>query len=133
MTSCTVGYYCPDPWMEQLDTALECREGFYCSGGAYSMTPGNYIYYSSAGDDPTGDICRQGHYCPTRSSKQFSCPSTKFMPYEMAALDTDCIACPEGKYCDTSAMYDLSSKDCDAGYYCSGSSGSATQNRCDFN
>ena len=83
-----------------MDTALECREGFYCNGGAYSMTPGNYIYYSSAGDDSTGDICRQGYYCPVRSSKQFSCPSTTFMPYEMADADTDCIACPEGKYCD---------------------------------
>ena len=30
-------------------------------------------------------------------------------------------------------MYDLTAQDCDAGYYCSGSSGSATQNRCEFN
>lgn len=143
MTACLSGYYCPSPYMNSLDISAsspyECREGFYCKGGAYSMTPGNYIYFSTEGEDPTGDICRKGHYCPKNSAKQSSCPPSTFCPYEMAlnyddpSLPTDCIPCPEGKYCDSSAMYDLSAQDCTEGYYCSGSATTATQNQCTFN
>jgi len=82
------------------------------------MTPGNPIYWTNppdptgvstdaTGEDPTGDICRVGYYCPDNSSKQFSCDPGYFMPFEMAIDSADCILCPNGKYCDVSAMYDL--------------------------
>lgn len=93
MTPCTAGYYCPYDLMTALDTTLTCREGFYCSGGAYTKTPGNPIYTTvtarpsgthPTGSDVTGDICRAGYYCPANSSKQFACDAGSFMPYEMA-------------------------------------------------
>ena len=142
LTSCTAGYYCPDPYMSTVDTANhECRIGFYCSGGAHSFTPGNPNWFDkpsdpdASGDDSTGDICRVGHYCPANSSKQFSCGTSLFMPYEMAGASSDCIACPEGKYCDVSGEYDLTgtNKDCDAGYYCALNAITATQNQCILN
>ena len=96
MTSCTAGYYCPDEFMKVFDSSLTCREGFYCKSGSYSMTPGNPIYWTDPDNtpDPTGDICRVGHYCVANSSKQTTCDPGSFMPYEMADEATDCIDCP---------------------------------------
>ena len=50
----------------------------------------------------------------------------------MAVADTDCIPCPNGKFCDTSGLSDLSSKDCEQGYYCQTSAVNARQNACDY-
>lgn len=63
------------------------------------MTPGNPNSFPSGGDT-TGNICQKGYYCPIQSSKQFSCDPGYFLPYLMADEPTDCISCPEGKYCD---------------------------------
>lgn len=134
MKTCYPGYYCPDPLMKAHDATLKCRLGFYCKAGAYSMTPGNPWYFPNptTSPDKTGDICRKGNYCPENSSKQFTCEPGKFMPYEMAALVTECIACPDGKYCDVSGIYDLSTKDCDAGYYCATSAINPRQFACNY-
>ena len=93
------------------------------------MTPGNPKYALK----PTmGDICRVGYYCPTTSSKQFACDPGYFMPYEMADEQTDCINCPEGKYCGVSNMSDLTAQDCEAGYYCAKNAINARQNACGY-
>lgn len=131
MTTCYAGFYCPDPFMKAHDDSLKCRDGHYCSGSAYSMTPGN-LFYNAANDDTTGGRCRVGSYCPEQSSKEFACDSGSFMPYEMAYDVLDCIACPEGKYCDLSGMSDLSAQDCEAGYYCEQSATTGRQNQCTY-
>ena len=135
MTSCYAGFYCPDEYQQAHDGAKTCREGFYCKGGTFSMTPKNPVYLDNdARKDTAGDICQKGYYCPGGSSKQFSCESGTFMPYQMALLQSDCISCPHGKYCDTAALWDLSgtTNDCDAGYYCELKAINARQNACGY-
>ena len=94
--------------------------------------PGNKIGDYPSNNDPTGGLCTVGKYCPANSSKQFNCGSGTYMPHEMATASGDCVACPPGKYCDSAGLSDLTSKDCTAGYYCTGSADNAVQNACGY-
>ena len=121
--------------MKAHDANLKCQAGFYCTGGSTTKTPGNPKYHASV---PTntgyGDMCRKGHYCGEQSTKQFACEATKFLPYDMASLASECIACPNGKYCPTAGLWDLSgtTNDCEEGYYCQTSAVNARQYSCDY-
>lgn len=135
-TPCAGGFYCPDEFLKAAST-LECREGFYCSGGASVATPGNWFWDqdpSNAGWDSTGDICRPGNYCPANQSRQFPCSPGQFMPYVKAENVNECIACPAGKYCNTSGIADLTGtiNECREGYYCSGSATSDADQPCSY-
>ena len=119
MTSCPAGYYCPDPFMAAQNTAYECAAGFYCSGGAWSMTPGN-PYDAARTDGATGGLCSPGKYCDTGSTAELSCDPGFFNPNEMGKTSAACQNCPYGRYCPNSGESDIEddSYKCAEGYYC---------------
>ena len=69
MTECPAGFHCPEPFMKNVTETDKCKEGFYCSGGARSRTPGNPFYFAGERRDTTGDICRVGHYCDAGATR----------------------------------------------------------------
>ena len=141
MTSCPAGWYCPDDFMQALDQAdpandeLKCHEGFYCSGSAYSKTPGNNYPGVSRSDGATGGMCSAGAYCPENSSREFTCDPGYFNPNLMGIDPTDdCSDCPYGRYCPASGESDITDDSylCQEGYYCELNALTPTQNACGY-
>lgn len=71
-------------------------------------------------------ICPAGYYCPAGTGPVWSqCPSGTYSALTGLYQESQCTACTGGKYCDTAALTAVSG-DCDAGYYCTEGSDTAT-------
>lgn len=73
------------------------------------------------------DPCPVGYYCPegTGPKWSFPCPEGTYMPNERAAELDDCKNCDPGDYCGDVGL-NATSGECEAGYYCTRASFSAT-------
>ena len=61
-----------------------------------------------------GDICPNGHYCPTGSSTPIPC---KAGSYNNQTGQSECVTCPAGYYCLETTVSFLATL-CPSGYYC---------------
>ena len=76
-----------------------CSEGFYCIDNA---------------EEP----CLAGHYCPERSTLPTPCDVGKYVDYQEAKLETECIDCPAGYLCNVEGVSDKEMFQCPVGHYC---------------
>lgn len=45
-----------------------------------------------------------GSYCGAGSSNPVVCSAGLYMPYKGAYLESECISCTQGQYCETSGL-----------------------------
>ena len=96
------GKYCSEIGAE-LPTD-DCTEGYYCELGMDRAEPtgGNATTDVSGtcvltgGQTGIGDICPQGHYCPTGTTTPILCAAGSYSNVTGLAL---CVECPAGYYC----------------------------------
>ena len=100
---CLAGHYCNELTGTTLPT--NCQAGYFCNEGSENRQQND---------------CPEGHYCPTGSARGIACPIGTYNTEKRQDSLDDCLACPEGKYCDKTGL----SEDprvlptCAAGYYC---------------
>ncbi|KAF3692794.1 Sushi, von Willebrand factor type A, EGF and pentraxin domain-containing protein 1 [Channa argus] len=124
---CPAGFYCPEGTEEaQLCPANTVR---IFSGGAsvqdclpcppqYWCKPGNPILY----------LCPAGHYCDGLPGSDFNggtgprpCPLYTYRASPGAGSKGDCLPCPPGSHCNSTALTDYTNSPCPPGHWCSGS------------
>jgi len=116
--SCPPGYYCPNDL--SLSKTVECKAGFYCSGGAYK-------------DDGTGSgtgACLDKHYCPSGTNEPIKCTPGRYC--SGTGLQAPTGDCNAGYYClagsNTATPTDgVMGNTCPAGSYCVAGSSIFTQ------
>ncbi|XP_072885876.1 uncharacterized protein [Hemitrygon akajei] len=97
---CPEGWYCNSTGLKS--PSGRCAPGYYCTRGATSPRPTDGI---------TGNPCTVGHFCPEGSIDPLPCKSGAYM---MATHASECLVCPNGRYCITG----LEPSPCPAGFYC---------------
>ena len=119
---CLAGSYCP----AGADAPIQCDGGKYCDASGLSAVSGDCLagYYcngstiiSNPVNDTTGDVCPQGHYCPTGSSYPIPCDPGYYTDHFANQNESNCLLCTAGSYCSAYGM-PLPDDLCDAGWYC---------------
>ncbi|CDW71824.1 gcc2 and gcc3 domain-containing protein [Stylonychia lemnae] len=105
-TPCYAGRYCSQKGLSEPDGL--CDAGYYCISGAYTATPTDNI---------TGNVCPAGGYCGLGSKKPSFCEPGKYNPSIGKSVKSDCKQCDPGYYCSGSSSSTPTGK-CQAGYYC---------------
>lgn len=107
---CTPGMFCPG--YGNINPQGYCKEGFYCQGGASSITPnGSHPLY------PLNGLCPAGRYCPMGTPSPIKCPRGKFGNKTGARTDIECYPCTPGSYCDVAGIT-APTGPCAEGWYC---------------
>ncbi|OMJ93310.1 hypothetical protein SteCoe_3776 [Stentor coeruleus] len=140
---CPETYFCPE---ETGDATIHpCTAGHYCAEGSDYEKPCHPGYYTDAdsqiacADCPvgsfcgrqtstlTGNDCPAGYYCPlnTKYNKEYACPPGRYHDNLDGAgvaitigSEDECKDCPAGKYCNEYGIGNVSTLDCEAGFYC---------------
>lgn len=118
---CPVGNYCP----LGTDVPIQCPVGTFmattqasecmnCTAGYYCVDGLNLI------------DCPQGYFCPTGTGNVTEmCPAGTYGGSVKLAAESDCTQCTGGSYCDIPGLTAVVGG-CDAGYFCTSGSDSAT-------
>ena len=143
--ACSEGYFCPQGSAQPRKENI-CFAGSYCPGQTSHpilCTPGTYqdgegeslcktcprgSYCEEGTATSLGKQCPKGSYCPpgTHTATQYLCPVGTYNPKFNAGGISFCLDCPPGHYCPDEGVETYANKICDAGYYCSGKSSTAT-------
>ncbi|OAF70026.1 hypothetical protein A3Q56_02216, partial [Intoshia linei] len=101
---CTKGYYCisgaKTPSTVDFNTVIKCEVGYYCPLGAQNPI-----------------LCPKGSYCEIKSSVDTKCPSGTYNRLTGSVTLSECLKCPNGKYCQSVGLKNVEG-DCSTGYYC---------------
>jgi hypothetical protein len=127
--SCEPGFWCPAG--STYGNVSGCNAGYYCAGNATSaqntVCPNGYFCFAGA-TSGTLNPCPKGAYCSMAVSMPTTCPAGTFQPNPMSWSLTSCKTCIPGSYCPNAGTFDA--LPCNAGYYCTGGSTTATQILC---
>lgn len=105
-TLCTPGHYCAQTGLTEPNGL--CWAGFFCSEASPEPAPISKSY---------GDVCKPGHYCPNGTDISKPCPPGTYQDKEGLQDISDCLKCPEGKYCSSFGKTNYTDV-CSRGYYC---------------
>ena len=133
---CPAGTFNPSTGLSQESQCTNCTGGFYCSVTNLTAESGpcDAGYYCRSGsDDPTptpastGDAgpCPEGYYCEQQTQDPVPCPAGTFNNRTMLTNVSECQDCTPGYYCEVPGL-SAPTNLCDAGFYCSGASDSAS-------
>ncbi|XP_067364271.1 uncharacterized protein si:ch211-286b4.4 [Channa argus] len=137
MTQCQLGMQCAGP----------CPPGFYCPEGTEEaqLCPANTVRIFSGGasvqdclpcppqywckpGNPILYLCPAGHYCDGLPGSDFNggtgprpCPLYTYRASPGAGSKGDCLPCPPGSHCNSTALTDYTNSPCPPGHWCSGS------------
>ena len=137
---CAAGYICLEgatsstPASVAVDGGYPCPVGHFCESGdiiEQPCLPGTFQPATlQASCDPclatfrcpdfgmlVGKACEIGSYCPGGDIDGIPCPAGKYAAPASSSLSTQCLPCPETKYCDIPGL--ISPTDiCSAGFVC---------------
>ena len=84
-----------------------------------------FMIESSACVGGIKNYCEPGYYCTlgNPTSSVTACPVGKYQPYNRQSLASECLDCPAGHYCQSTAMH--TPTPCGAGFYNSNTGSSA--------
>mmetsp|Transcript_6632 Transcript_6632/g.24821 ORF Transcript_6632/g.24821 Transcript_6632/m.24821 type:complete len:4721 (-) Transcript_6632:61-14223(-) len=108
-TLCSNGFYCATPGLSQ--PTGPCDAGYYCIRGAVNATAHLGVLGGSGG------ICPRGTYCPAQSTLPTFCPKGTFRDAVGGTMESSCIACPPGLYCERGGLFEPTGN-CSSGFYC---------------
>jgi len=102
-----------------------CTEGFECffDGGETFLTavkqPCSAGYYCPT-SSTTKVICPAGHYCEGGNAIPEPCPVGTYTDSTSTgnSASTDCLACPDNKYCPSRGSTENDQVDCGPGFVC---------------
>eukprot|EP00826_Nyctotherus_ovalis_P040470 TRINITY_DN3998_c0_g4_i3.p1 TRINITY_DN3998_c0_g4~~TRINITY_DN3998_c0_g4_i3.p1 ORF type:complete len:803 (+),score=116.19 TRINITY_DN3998_c0_g4_i3:2604-5012(+) len=139
---CDPGFYCEAGEEERKPAGKEVGKGQYAPLGSrhpYTCPFGTFAAETGKaacdGCDATSvctglglqqkEVCPKGYYCPaytwftTRSLTydKYSCPQGTYNDKTGTSSLSDCLPCPEGKFCGTRAK-ESATEECAAGFYC---------------
>jgi len=103
VTPCPVGRYGATVGLKAAPECTVCPAGFSCN--APGCTSSNYTQYP----------CEVGKYCPGGGSIM-DCPAGTYVSTTGHSAVSDCLTCPQYKYCPPGSSTPLN---CPAGMYCS--------------
>lgn len=96
--ACPAGFYCPEG---TTGSPPQCPNGTFSTVGAKNIAsctstapPG---FYSIGG---VQTICPVGSYCPSSTQAPVQCPKGTYNENKGKYLQSDCLPCPAGTYCD---------------------------------
>lgn len=137
--SCTAGHFCEGGDSTPVPDTL-CDPGFYCEHGTTVMKPcePGFFRTSKGGTQKTdcsacegGQICREnsspydcplGYFCPVGIDQQIACPPGTYGARTKLMVISECLDCPAGVICSSSAMTDANLTEtkylCPQGKYC---------------
>ncbi|KAI4904543.1 hypothetical protein NFI96_029611 [Prochilodus magdalenae] len=124
---CPDGYHCPVGTGHPL--SFPCESGFFRNesyghdGGACATCPARHYCAGVATHTPS--VCPEGFYCPEGSSAPEPCEEGTYSSRPALREASECTPCGGGKYCAGVGKTEPSG-DCEAGFYCSRRSTSAT-------
>ena len=118
-TPCPSGTYGPLNGASKLEDCLVCDLGHYCddsglsSPGEKKCAPGYYCPVNQYQEEPSSYICPRGYKCPKGSIAPIPCSPGE---YQVDKQMPSCNQCDAGYYCDGT---DGTAKvECPRGYYC---------------
>ena len=91
-TTCYGGRFCSQYGLTEPDGV--CDAGFYCVDK--SMTPVPKTLHVGG----IGNVCEAGGYCPESTKYPLACQPGRYQPNTGKKLESDCIECECGMYCD---------------------------------
>ncbi|CDI84633.1 hypothetical protein, conserved [Eimeria praecox] len=114
---CAVGHYCPQgttnsrvcpigtygPTKGLTKTCDPCPAGFLCNQEGLTAPPNTY--------------CPVGNYCPDGAISPRLCPVGTYNNVQGQTSQSGCLACPPGKYCETTGLNNFTG-DCKEGTWC---------------
>jgi hypothetical protein len=135
LTTCTAGFYCPEGQEVGAPVAYQCPTGSYCPAGAKIALKWEIGTYQSQLGQTTWDPCPQGNYCDgtdsstyiacvvgyicpagTKYSTETPCPEGTYNNLGGRWLNSECLSCPAGYFCDQKGQSTFSKKLLE-GYY----------------
>lgn len=105
-TPCDAGKFCSG--VGKSNVSGDCAERYWCISGASSATPI---------DGSTGQLCPEGHFCPSGEPNPLQCPLGTWSNMTGLATALECLPCSGGFYCNGTGLTEPSGP-CDAKYYC---------------
>lgn len=121
-TSCDGGKYCESQGLTSITGT--CEAGYYCATESISLKPTLDTSTAVEANQRFGP-CWTGYYCEADTTTPTPCPEGTYNDALMGKALSDCKPCLPGQYCAGTGNK-APDANCDAGYYCPGSSISAT-------
>merc|ERR1711871_964337 len=131
---CPVGHYCgggssdPTPcptgtYSNQLGLSTQgqctgCPAGSYCEGVGKSAPTGVCLagwYCTGSASTPTQHETLAGYFTLNGSSSAEPCSSGTYQPHRRSS---SCMNCPQGYYCNETALSSYETRICPRGHYC---------------
>ena len=110
-TKCPAGHYCIGTRLSTFSGI--CEAGYICLAGSNTPRP----EFLKTANNANGYICPKGHYCEQGATSEKPCTAGTYLNRIGAKSSADCINCPAGWYCSSSAA-DAPTELCNEGYYC---------------
>ena len=121
---CEAGFYCdvsPDSVSGLTEMVQTCPAGSYCPQFSTASTGLELILFENNTQNYIGITDSDGTF-GTFDPSGILCPAGTYQPFSQKSTETDCLACPAGKFCDIDGIGDdvivLSNYDCTPGYIC---------------
>jgi hypothetical protein len=125
---CAAGYYCD--MVEDLTTyytSTHIVNSFPCVNHRVVSITDHHCVTGSTSNNMFQ--CSKGYYCPEGSTIETACPIGTYNSLTGRSSLSDCLDCPAGKYCFSSALISPT-EDCKQGYYCPAGSDESTAIPC---
>ena len=133
---CPSGTFNPSTGLPEESSCTNCTGGFYCDVTNLTAVSGpcDAGYYCRSGsDDPSPTLasiadagpCPAGYYCEQQTQDPVPCPSGTFNNRTMLTNESECQACTPGYHCNVAGLSEPSGL-CNAGFYCTSGSDSAS-------
>ncbi|XP_055369802.1 uncharacterized protein si:ch211-286b4.4 [Betta splendens] len=124
---CPPGFYCPEGTEEALQCPANTIRRLPGGGSLQDCLSCPPKYWCKPGD-PVLHLCPAGHYCDGLPGSDFSggtgprpCSPYTYRASPGAGSKGDCLPCPPGSHCNSTALTDYTSTPCPPGHWCSGS------------
>ncbi|XP_038155551.1 uncharacterized protein LOC119792815 [Cyprinodon tularosa] len=115
---CPSGWFCPNGSSSGHQPGYLCPPGYACPDGSAEPVICSQGTFQSLSGQSVCESCPPGFYCVEGSSVPSPCPLGYVSPLADRMSLGDCLPCPSGYFCNSSALTEPSGP-CSPGHFCS--------------